>query len=128
MAFGFYHLARLLLVVYQPVVRFATRRPNRVRDTDVKQVLHHARLICGVCQSNFDVVPSHITLCHTCFICKPSGPKRRRHVLIMIGGPLLTQSDEQQLLIQLLQQVEMKHAWPTAWITAALREEWAGQD
>ena len=72
MAFGFYHLARLLLVVYKPVVRFAIRRPIGVKDTDEEQTLHHARLICGVCQSNFDVVPSLITLCHTCFICKNS--------------------------------------------------------
>lgn len=70
MAFGFYHLARLLLVVYQPVVRFAIRQRTGVKDVNVKETLHHARLICGVCQSNFNVVPSLITLCHTCFICK----------------------------------------------------------
>ncbi len=86
MAFGFYHLARLLLVVYQPVVRFAIRRPISVKDANVKETLHHARLICGVCKSNFDVVPSLITLCHTCFICKIPCPECEDCILTISRG------------------------------------------
>jgi hypothetical protein len=37
-------------------------------------------------------------------------------------------AEEREPLIELLAQVELKHAWPTAWIAKALREEWALQD
>lgn len=92
MAFGFYHLARMLLVVYRPRPRFAIRRSSTAHNEDDLQILYHARLICGVCLSNPAVVPSLITLCHTCFICMTYSV-RSNTMLTVHRGP----SDERDL-------------------------------
>lgn len=31
---------------------------------------------------------------------------------------------ERSCLVQLLEELELNHAWPTAWIISLLREEW----
>ncbi|KAF2272055.1 uncharacterized protein EI97DRAFT_427020 [Westerdykella ornata] len=108
MAFGFYHLSCMLLIMYKPTPRFAVRSVHgRLRETDF-QVMEHARAICGACRSSPATVPSLITLCHTVFI----------------WGPLMTDQFERDGVIQLLVNVEKEHAWPTAWIVQSLREEW----
>ena len=73
MAFTFYHLARMLLIAYQPRPRFALRRQGLPDGKDADSILRHVLLVCGACQSNSSVVPSLITLCHTCFICELMG-------------------------------------------------------
>lgn len=74
MAFTFYQLSRMLLIAYQPKPRFAVRRQGLPDDKDAENILQHALLMCGACQSMPAVVPSLITLCHTCFICTPNTP------------------------------------------------------
>ncbi|CEJ59815.1 hypothetical protein PMG11_08419 [Penicillium brasilianum] len=70
MAFGFYHLARMLLAIYKPSPKFAVRGLHSpARESDVR-VMMHARAICGACNSSPSTVPSLITLCHSTFICK----------------------------------------------------------
>ncbi|EON65868.1 hypothetical protein W97_05110 [Coniosporium apollinis CBS 100218] len=105
MAFGFYHLACMLLIIYKPTPKFAVRSVRASpRETDI-QIMSHARAICGVAPST---VPSLITLCHTVFI----------------WGPLMTDQAERNGVIVLLEGTEKAHAWPTAWIINSLKEEW----
>jgi hypothetical protein len=53
-------------------------------------------------------VPARITLCHSVFL----------------WGALLENPCERSCLVQLLEELEHSHAWPTAWITSSLKEEW----
>jgi hypothetical protein len=88
MAFGYYHLACMLLAIYKPSPKFAVRGVNgTARESDVSsdccygmnevsltlfqiRVMKHARAICGACNSSPSTVPSLITLCHSTFICE----------------------------------------------------------
>lgn len=36
----------------------------------------------------------------------------------------MTDEREQTCVIKLLEEFELAHSWPTAWIVAALRKEW----
>jgi hypothetical protein len=109
MAFGFYHLARMLLAIYKPSHRFAVRGlHSTARESDIR-VMMHARAICGACNSSPSTVPSLITLCHSTFI----------------WGPLMTDPAERAGVIRLLRDMEATHAWPTTWIINSLKEEWA---
>ncbi|OOQ82429.1 C6 transcription factor [Penicillium brasilianum] len=108
MAFGFYHLACMLLAIYKPSPKFAVRGLHSpARESDVR-VMMHARAICGACNSSPSTVPSLITLCHSTFI----------------WGPLMTDSAERAGVIRLLRDMEATHAWPTTWIINSLKEEW----
>ncbi|KAF4968886.1 hypothetical protein FSARC_3785 [Fusarium sarcochroum] len=51
MAFGFYHLARMLLEVYRPSPRFAIRNVQRVMPESDESIMEHARALCGVVSS-----------------------------------------------------------------------------
>src|SRR5687767_12863237 len=110
MAFGFYHLACMLLAIYQAVPRFAIRRVSAgAQDTDVRafflqttendshstsqaKVMMHARALCGASKSSLRTVPSLITLCHSTFICesREKGGFKGMRLIILIGGPLMT--------------------------------------
>ncbi|KAG8670814.1 hypothetical protein FPOAC2_04117 [Fusarium poae] len=48
MAFGFYHLAKMLLMVYRPSPRFAIRNTQRTIPASEETVMEHARALCGV--------------------------------------------------------------------------------
>ncbi|KAF5556113.1 transcriptional regulatory moc3 [Fusarium napiforme] len=50
MAFGFYHLARMLLKVYRPSPRFAIRNVRRTLPDSEESVMEHARALCGACK------------------------------------------------------------------------------
>ncbi|KAJ6051257.1 hypothetical protein N7460_001791 [Penicillium canescens] len=109
MAFGYYHLACMLLVIYKPSPKFAVRGVHgTARESDIR-VMKHARAICGACNSSPSTVPSLITLCHSTFI----------------WGPLMTDLAEREELMRLLRDMETKHAWPTSWIVNSLKEEWS---
>ncbi|KIW15105.1 hypothetical protein PV08_07892 [Exophiala spinifera] len=109
MAYGFYHLASMLLLIYKPFPRFAIRKVQReLKDADA-QVMMHVRAICGACKCSQATVPSLITLCHSTFI----------------WAPLMTDTAERQEVLQMLLDMEKKHAWPTTWIINSLKEEWA---
>ena len=129
-AFGFYQLANILLIIYKPTPRFAVRRARGggLRKEDVgsdppstclraelnaifhhqAQILKHARALCGSCKSEPGNVPARITLCHSLFL----------------WGGLLDDPCERTCLVQLLEELEHNHAWPTAWIISLLEEEW----
>jgi len=130
-AFGFYQLACMLLIIYKPNPRFAIRSVHAggLRKEDVSsqfrhsfvggsrantkqsrqaQILEHARALCGSCKSEPGNVPARITLCHSVFL----------------WGGLLDDPCERNCLVQLLEELEHNHAWPTAWIISLLREEW----
>lgn len=143
MAFGFYHLSRMLLVLYKPTPRFAVRGfLSGPRESDVclaysllaelsltlpqLQVLEHARAICGACWCQPATVPSLITLCHTVFICqsRPRICSQRGRANNTKGGPLMTSPKEQEGVLGMLDKMERDEAWPTAWITKSLKEEW----
>ncbi|SCO36988.1 related to C6 transcription factor [Fusarium fujikuroi] len=68
MAFGYYHLAKMLLKVYRPSPRFAIRSARRNLLESDKSVMEHARALCGACKGSPGTVPSLITLCHSTFI------------------------------------------------------------
>jgi len=53
-------------------------------------------------------VPARITLCQSLFL----------------WGGLLDDPRERTCLVQLLEELEQNHAWPTAWIISLLKEEW----
>lgn len=107
-AFGYYHLACMLLILYKPTPpRFAIRSA-RSTSGDRAQILEHARAMCGACQSEPSNVPARIALCHSVFL----------------WGALLDDACERSSLMRLLQELEREHAWPTAWVVSALREEW----
>ncbi|KAF4340143.1 transcriptional regulatory moc3 [Fusarium beomiforme] len=109
MAFGFYHLARMLLKVYRPSPRFAIRNLRRSIPESDESIMEHARALCGACKGSPGTVPSLITLCHSTFI----------------WGPLMTDEREQISLVRMLEDLESSHTWPTTWIINALREEWS---
>ncbi|RKK99281.1 hypothetical protein BFJ71_g6283 [Fusarium oxysporum] len=109
MAFGFYHLARMLLKVYRPSPRFAIRNVRRTLAESDESVMEHARALCGACKGSPGTVPPLITLCHSTFI----------------WGPLMTDEREQTSLVSMLEDLESSHAWPTAWIINVLQEEWS---
>jgi hypothetical protein len=124
MAFGFYHLACMLLAIYKPSPRFAVRGlHSTARESDIR-VMMHARAICGACNSSPSTVPSLITLCHSTFICKTCPGPCGVQLLTLTGGPLMTDPAERAGVIRLLQDMEATHAWPTTWIINSLREEW----
>ncbi|KAH7378844.1 hypothetical protein BKA66DRAFT_421085 [Pyrenochaeta sp. MPI-SDFR-AT-0127] len=106
-SFGFYHFACIMLLSYKPGPKFAIRNTNRLSDTD-RQILVHARAICGASKSSPETVPLSITVCHTIFI----------------WGPLVSAPKEQDELVQLLNRFEETHLWPTTWIINALKLEW----
>ena len=70
--------------------------------------MKHARALCGSCKSEPGNVPARITLCHSLFL----------------WGGLLDDPCERACLVQLLEELEHNHAWPTAWIISLLEEEW----
>ena len=125
-AYGYYHLACILLLRYKPGPKFAMRNIGAsLTDEEVRvfmikytitrlnhlvqyQILEHAHAICGACNSSPETVPIIITLCHTVFI----------------WGPLLSVREEQEAVLELLAYAESSHAWPTAWITNALKGQW----
>ncbi|KAG9736944.1 hypothetical protein KCU77_g16774, partial [Aureobasidium melanogenum] len=109
MAFGFYSLCCMLLLIYKPAPRFAIRRVQRRMSQTDTAVIGHARALCGACWYAPDTVPSSITLCHTAFI----------------WGPLMIDRTEQEGVIKLLERMEHRDKWPTAWIVASLKEEWS---
>ncbi|KAI6747635.1 hypothetical protein HG530_015743 [Fusarium avenaceum] len=88
MSFGFYHLAKMLLMTYRPSPRFAIRNIQRAIPASEETVMEHARALCGA------------------------------------WGSLMVDKDEQAGLVDMLQNLEASHAWPTAWIIDALQEEW----
>ena len=104
-AFGYYHLTCMLLILYKPTPRFAIRSAHSGHQA---QILEHARAICGSCKSEPSNVPARIALCHSVFL----------------WGALLDDACERSSLVQLLQELEHDHAWPTAWVVSALKEEW----
>ncbi|KAF2641427.1 hypothetical protein P280DRAFT_398590 [Massarina eburnea CBS 473.64] len=108
-AFGFFHFSSILLLTYKPGPKFALRNVRAKPSETDNQILDHARAICGSCKSASEVVPSLITLCHTMFI----------------WGPLMSDSDEQNELLEILADFEKTQTWPTTWIANALRKEWA---
>ncbi|CAG7565380.1 unnamed protein product [Fusarium equiseti] len=55
MSFGFYHLAKMLLVVYRPSPRFAIRNIQRAMPASEEAVMEHVRALCGnTLPSNLD--------------------------------------------------------------------------
>lgn len=113
MSYGFLQLAHILLMLYKPSPRFAIHRASAsLTAAETQTILDRARRICGASGSNQHVIPSMITLCHTCFI----------------WGPLVTDVLEQEALTGMLVQFEFKHSWPTAWIIEALRSQWGHDD
>lgn len=40
------------------------------------------------------------------------------------GGPLMTDERERTCVLKMLEDFEVAHSWPTAWIVTALRKEW----
>ncbi|KAF2129921.1 hypothetical protein P153DRAFT_227166 [Dothidotthia symphoricarpi CBS 119687] len=106
-SFGFYHFSCILLLSYKPGPKFAIRSSGRLSEVD-RQILEHARAICGACKSSPETVPISITLCHTIFI----------------WGPLVADPQERTEVLQLLVKFESTHLWPTTWIINALKAEW----
>ncbi|KAJ4984757.1 hypothetical protein SVAN01_09715 [Stagonosporopsis vannaccii] len=106
-AFGLYHFACIMLHSFKPGPRFAIRSVGSLSSTD-RQILEHARAICGACRSTPETVQLSIILCHTIFV----------------WGPLVAESRERDEVVQLLEEFERTHVWPTAWIINALRVEW----
>lgn len=43
---------------------------------------------------------------------------------MFIWGPLLSDTNERQEVMQMLQYFEKAHSWRTAWILDALKEQW----
>lgn len=93
------------------------------------KVMVHARALCGASKSSPATVPSLITLCHSTFICKSHSQQVQSKLtngLInhSVGGPLMTDERERTCVIKMLEEVEIAHSWPTAWISTALQNEW----
>ncbi|KAF1956781.1 hypothetical protein CC80DRAFT_562484 [Byssothecium circinans] len=108
-SFGFYHFAKILLLIYKPGPKFAMRKVKEKRSEEDSQILTHGHAICGSCKNAPNTVPSLITLCHTLFI----------------WGPLLSDRAEQAELLEILADFEKTQTWPTTWIMNALKKEWA---
>jgi len=96
-----------MLLRYKPGPKFAIRNVGSLSETD-NQILTHARAISGASNSSPETVPLAITVCHTIFI----------------WGPLVCDPKERDQVVQLLNDFEKNHVWPTTWISNALKAEW----
>ncbi|KAF1355722.1 hypothetical protein EJ07DRAFT_168184 [Lizonia empirigonia] len=106
-AFALYHFSCIMLHSFKPGLRFAIHSVERLSGTD-RQVLEHARAICGACKSAPETVQLSIILCHTIFV----------------WGLLVTETRERDEVVQLLMDFEKNNVWPTTWIINALKLEW----
>ncbi|KAF3053534.1 hypothetical protein E8E11_011480 [Didymella keratinophila] len=69
-AFGLFHFCCMMLYSFKPGPRFAIRSVGSLSNTD-RQILEHARAICGACRSTPETVQLSIILCHTIFVWGP---------------------------------------------------------
>lgn len=105
----YYHHGQTLLLIFQPhtlpcIVGLRQRRKLE------KDILAHARFICGICASNMLSEARRIAG-HALFAC----------------GPFFTNSNEQTLILELLGSVEKENGWPTGTVVRALVEEWRAE-
>lgn len=102
-------LARILLTVYDPTTPRlgpgAIAASRRISATVREIVLR----ICGIAVSNQSAQPALVMA----------------HMAIAVCGEYFTNTYEQKSMIDLLQQLEAEHAWPTAKTVVDLKQAWA---
>ncbi|OAL22880.1 hypothetical protein AYO22_06788 [Fonsecaea multimorphosa] len=104
----YYHMGSTLLLAYEPVcvIGIAARRKQKMLELQAKE---HARAVCGICLSN------------------PTSETRRTASYAMhLCCRYITDPNEQEAVVQLLERIETEEAWPTSRVIEALNEEWAG--
>ena len=105
-------LASILLTVYNPrLPRLGpgSRVAARNMEDEVKSIV---RRLCGVALSNRSAPPAMNTAC----------------IAIAMCGDRFADRAEQQALLDILVETDVKHAWPTTTIQTHLKEAWDWRD
>ncbi|OIW32928.1 hypothetical protein CONLIGDRAFT_666340 [Coniochaeta ligniaria NRRL 30616] len=105
----YYHHGQTLLLIYQPHTLPGIGGLRHRRKLE-KDILAHARVICGICASN-----------------KLSEARRIAGHALFACGPFFTDRKEQSLILELLGSAEKENGWPTGTVVRALVEEWRGE-
>ncbi|KAK5073385.1 hypothetical protein LTR70_010310 [Exophiala xenobiotica] len=106
-----YHLARVILAIYDPALTRLGFGPLRARKQSERIVLDGMRNIVGLAVSNEDVNNA---------IFEAS------HVLKTCGGYLKDEA-EQNAAIAFLENVQQRMGWTTGKTIAELQSQWVGQ-
>lgn len=108
----YYHLARLLLTVYDPNIHRigpgSAAAQRRMSET-VREIVV---LLCGIAMSNTQTQPVLVQAYNT----------------IAMFGEHFTDRLEQEALLGVLKELERKHGWPVEKDATALRREWGWED
>lgn len=110
-ALQYYHLARVVLAIYDPELTRLGFGSLRARKASEKTVLDGMRHIVGLSASNEDVNNA---------IFEAS------HILQTCGGYLKEQA-EQNAAVAFLEGVQQRMGWTTTKTISELRSQWAGQ-
>ena len=104
----YYHLARILLSVYDPHIPLIgpeTARARRRVEEDIRNVL---MLLCGIAMSTAHVQP---VLAVT-------------FTAISMFGSHAVDRREQEALLKILEELDRKHGWPVAREAESLKQGW----
>lgn len=103
-----FHLSRILLSSYNPSVpRLGPGRAAALKAMD-HEIREHVRILCGICQSNPSTAP-----CST-----------YASMAVTMAGDKFSDYDEQLALLEVLDQCDKLHAWPTGDAIANLKTAW----
>lgn len=110
-ALQYYHLARIVLAIYDPELTQLGFGSLRARKSSERRVLDGMRNIVGLAVSNEDVNNATFEASHILKTC----------------GVYLKDEAEQNAAIAFLEHVQQKMGWTTRGTIAELRSQWAGQ-
>lgn len=103
-----YHLSRILLSSHNPSIpRLGPGRAAALHTMD-EEIRYHVRALCGMCRSNASTAPTFIYA----------------SMAITMAGDKFVESREQEALIEVLEQCDRMHAWPTGTAIVNLKGAW----
>lgn len=108
----YYHLARLLLIVYDPNIHRIGPGSAAAQRRMSEMVREIVILLCGIAMSNTQTQPVLVQAYNT----------------IAMFGEHFTDRLEQEALLGVLKELEREHGWPVEKDASQLRKEWEWED
>ncbi|KAI5370836.1 putative zn(2)-C6 fungal-type DNA-binding domain, fungal transcription factor [Septoria linicola] len=107
-----FHLARILLSSYNPSIpRLGPSRAAALKAMD-EEIRLHVAILCGICRSNPSTAPAFTYA----------------SMAVTMAGDKFTKRNEQEALIEILQECDTKHAWPTGHAIENLKAAWGWEE
>ncbi|KAF7185048.1 hypothetical protein HII31_13671 [Pseudocercospora fuligena] len=107
-----YHLARILLSSYNPSIpRLGPGRAAMLREMD-SEIKHHVKILCGMARSNPANAPAFTYA----------------SMAVTMAGDKFSERFEQEALIDVLEECDRMHAWPTGMAVSNLKSAWGWAD